>query len=360
MKFGASVSSRHFVARMDKGEDFIETLKAFFMRERVKTCVFTGHGEFSKCTLQAFNPDCRLMETIFTTDSFVSVPMIEGNITLMGAEIIVQASCVLNYRPCGQLHTVAGLVKQAKVFSAELHLTTFDDLRVYRSFDTMTGQVPLTQFKSSYDEYGGSISSLGADFSSLGDSSLGISNLQTSQPSQSQIPNPEIVRRRTRTATELTDSSIPLSQDAASQSVLSKRRTRKSIETSSDFNLDGNGESKDGSTESSDLTDAKPSKKTAVVQEPGASTTGRRVKASVKEAAKESAKINDDNPAGIQKGDWLRHPSLGICIVESVMPGNCVQIRPEGGSARDISLSYFKTTQTVDYRGGRCFELERI
>ena len=62
----------------------------------------------------------------------------------------------------------------------------------------------------------------------------------------------------------------------------------------------------------------------------------------------------------LRKGDWLRHPSLGLCIVENILPGNCVQIRPEGGSARDISLSYFKTVQTADYRGCRCYELERI
>lgn len=344
MKFGASIRNRHFVVRLERGEDFIETLKAFFVRERVKTCVFSGHGEFMKCTLQAFNPDCRLMETIFATDSFVSVPMIDGSITLMGNEIIVQSSCVLNYRPCGQLHTVAGSILQARVFSAELHLTAFEDLRVYRSFDAMTGQVPMTQFKGSYDEYGDNISNLGAgaDFSSLGESALGSSNLSISQV---QIPNPEVVRRKARTSSEPAEVSGLMVQDTAAQSSIPKRRTRKVIDTPSD-----------GIPETVTMTtEAKNNKKSTALQDPGASTTGRRVKASV---SKEPTK--DDSSTDLQKGDWLRHPSLGICVVENILPGNCIQIRPEGGSSRDISLSYFKTVQTEDYRGGRCFELERI
>ncbi|MBO5753967.1 MAG: hypothetical protein J6S69_09835 [Proteobacteria bacterium] len=353
MKFGASIRNRHFVARMDKGEDFIETLKAFLIRERVKTCVFSGHGEFSKCALQAFNPDCRMMETIFSTDSFVSVPVIEGNITSMGTEIIVQASCVLTYRACGQLHTVAGLIQHARVFSAELHLVTFDDLRVNRSFDTMTGQVPMTHFKSSYDEYGGNISSLGAgaDFSSLGDSFLGASSIPASQ---SQIPNPEIVRRRSRTATESMSESSALSvQDAAEQSAVPKRRTRKSMDTSSALETK---DSKTGNENLGEFAEDKALKKSNPISDTGASTAGRRIKASAAKGTKEA----EEESTLLRKGDWLRHPSLGLCIVENILPGNCVQIRPEGGSARDISLSYFKTVQTADYRGCRCYELERI
>lgn len=347
MKFGASVRNRQFIVRLDKGEDFIETLRLFFQRERLKTCVFWGHGEFSKCALQAFNPDRRLMETIFTSDSFVSVPVIKGNITLMGNEIIVQSSCVLNYRPCGQLHTVAGFVQQAKVFSAELHLTAFEDLKVNRAFDTITGQVPMTQFKSSYDEYGSnSISSIGAaaEVSSLDESALGLSGLTASQ---SQIPNPEIVRRRSRVAMDPSEASGFAFQDMGEQSALPKRRSRKAIEPSQNPEL---GESTLGSDNSQLVTSSVQPEDSAIP------TTSRRVKASVKAAAPKA----EEKACLIQKGDWLRHPSLGICLVENLLPSNCVQILPDGGSLRDISLSYFKAVQCEDYAGARCFVLERI
>ena len=84
MKVGSSLRNRHVVARMEMGEDFIESLRKYFLRESVNACFFTGFGEFSKCLLQTFNSDKRMMETIFSTDSYASVPYLIGNMTKMG------------------------------------------------------------------------------------------------------------------------------------------------------------------------------------------------------------------------------------------------------------------------------------
>ncbi len=353
MKFGASLRNRQVIARLDKGEDFIESLKAFFMRERARSCVFMGSGFFSKCRLQTLDPDQHAMTTIFSSDSFVSVPNIIGNITMMGNETIVSASCVVVYRAFEQLHTVGGMLQDAKVYSAELHLTICDDLRLMRALDPITGLVPITKIQSAYDEdYASgillnneSVIGLTADFNSIdnGDSEIpAITNI----PSVLHTPSsPEVVLRK-KTPTASADSSAIRTTDNSvvdfenlNTGIPSVKQRRRSAQASS-------------------IPALEKQSKPEVPAQSRVQEDLDHASLPTKRSRKPSSSINPQI-LDIKVGDWLIHPPLGKCFVQSVLPNNCLQIHTEVGSDHDISMSYFHAVRIDDINGVPCYRLDR-
>ncbi|MBO4351207.1 MAG: hypothetical protein J6A01_09725 [Proteobacteria bacterium] len=329
MKFGSSLRNRHVVARMEMGEDFIESLRKYFQRENVGACFFEGFGEFSKCVLQAFNPDKRAMETIFTTDTFSNVPHIIGNITRMGNEIVVNASCILNYRIYNQIYSMSGLIQSAKVYNAELHFTIFDDLRMTRTFDAVTGMVPISRIHSMYedDNYTSSTgmfhasSSLNVELQDEDTDALSISGLSTLQNTQSNSSaglsqQPQVIRRKTRASTdELSD----LSDLGISESITNIKSTVK--------------------RRKSDLNAASSQGISAVPNEPVAEST---------------------TEYEFKPGDWAIHPMSGHCRINAILPDNCIRLETPSGSLRDFSMQFFEFERVENYKGRKCFKMNRV
>ena len=355
MKFGSSLRNRQVIARLDKGEDFIETLKSFFVRERARSCVFSGNGFFSKCHLQTLDPDQHQMKTIFASDSFVMVPNIIGNITMMGTEPIVNASCVLVYRMFEQLHTVGGLIQDAKVYSVELHLTICDDLRLMRALDPITGLVPINKIQSAYDEdYGSGIllnsessMNLASDF---GASHAGESDFPAISSIPTHTPAPEVVHRKSAIPATAESSSSVLSLDNTSSSsgfenlntgIPSVKRRRRTSSQSGAIAVD---------SEKSEKQDAAPQPNAEDAAENASIPTKRQRKPSTFA----STPIQD-----LKVGDWIIHPTLGKCFIQTILPNNCLQIHTEVGTDHDISMGYFHAVKMDDINGVRCYRLER-
>jgi len=321
--FGASVRNRHIVARLDQGEDFIETLKKFFQRERAKSCVFSGFGYFSKCSLQSLNIEKHALETIFTTDSPLTVSALSGNISTMGSEVVVNCACTASYRMFGQNHVIAGIIQDARVYSLELHLVMFDDLLVVRAFDPITGLVPINKIRSSFEEntsmtdvaFISNNPNLDSYLGMSSDSSLrGISIAPELMDSSLPPPPKEIIRKRTRT-TQNSYQGAPVPQ-----------------------------------------ANAVPPPSPSTAQQPSPPNQDppqekRRVR--TKSITRQAFAVIDE----LAIGDWLEHPTIGLCRVESLPHDETITIKTQKGTQNVIALKYFVLIRLNDIEGIKRFRL---
>lgn len=326
MKFGASLRTRHVIARLEQGEDFIGTLKKFFKRERAKSCVFTGLGFFSKCTLQSLNPEKRELETFFTSDALITVASLTGNIAMMGNEVIVYATCAGLYRAFGQMHPISGMIQDARVYSLDLHMTVFDDLLLTRAYDPMTGLVPIQKIQNAYDEVyaqtdmtfvHNDLSGPGMDFNGMIDS--GVPALEGGSEffgSPSHLPE-TVIRRGGKSSTPPVDGraeSPSFDRNASSAPVVEAKK-----ETSDD-------------PKQNDLDDS---------QMTGQSQK-RRVKCSASSKNSKLSKAEPIDAADLPLKTWIKHQIFGLCTVESKHSnGTTIHIRTESSIVHEISLKFF-------------------
>lgn len=332
MKFGASLRTRHVIARLEQGEDFIGTLKKFFKRERAKSCVFTGHGFFSKCTLQTLNLEKREIETFFTSDALMTVANITGNIATMGNEVIVYAACSGMYRAFGQMHPVAGLILDARVYSIDLHLTVFDDLHLTRAYDPMTGLVPIQKIHNAYDEVyaqtdmtfvQNDLSHPNMDFANMLDS--GIPALDGGSEffaSPSNFPE-TVIRRSGKSVLPQAEEKVENEASPVKENLSSIGSTGGKEASKSDAKVNSKLDAKHDDLEDSQMTPQK-----------------RRIKCSASsKGAKKKATVA---VADLPLKSWIKHPIFGLCTVESKHDnGTTIHIRTESSIVNEISLKFF-------------------
>ena len=391
MRIGSSLRNRHFIVRLERGEELIDSLKALISRERSKVCSFTGHGFFSKCQIQNYFPDKHAIENQFSCENFVCVPFLSGNITTLGKELIVTTFGVVSFDICGQINTLTGIISNAKVFDLELHITVFDDLSVVRSMDAVTGLLPISRISN--EDYADNIKN-SSSFGGTDELPLG-NNGDSDVPSISgfsnitQNPIPEVIHRgmvtgyghleEKKPATEASDSQVEIKKiEAASTNI--KRRRRVSVIQENDALDDvkpNNEEDKNAparrrvnaiqisSDEKSPVLDNKdpvsnehPIADNPVVVKPSKTEDEIKDYRRRTHTFHELSGVKED--VEISVGNWVIHPSLGKCKVIALLKNNCIQIKTEGGSAKDISLSYFKLVKTEDIEDRTCFQLDRI
>ena len=332
MKVGSSLRNRHVVARMEMGEDFFECLKKYFLRESVNACFFNGFGEFSKCSLQLFNPEKRMMETVFTTDAFSSVPYIIGNVTRMGNEVVINASCVLNYRVCNQMYSMAGLIQSAKVYNAELHLCIFDDLRLTRTFDAATGMVPISKISSMYDYDEDSYASSSGIFHASSNLNVELQDVNSDVLSISSI------------SSSLQDSGVAAMSEGHSQPQVIRRKSRTNID---DYNELSDPNLSSGITASKSTVKrrkADPGENSAIDQNDQNNVSATQL----------------DSSYEIKAGDWAIHPMSGHCRINAILPNNCIRLEMPSGSLREFSMQLFEFERVENYKGRKCYKMNRV
>ena len=410
MRIGSSLRSRHFIVRLERGEELIDSLKSFISRERAKVCCFTGHGFFSKCQIQNYFPDKHAIENQFTCDRFGTVPFLSGNITTLGREFIVTAYGVVTFDLCGQQNTLSGIISSAKVFDFELHITVFDDLSVVRAMDAVTGLLPINRISN--EDYGDNLKNppnfgepVDISLANNGDSEIsmisGLSNLP-------QNPMPEVIHRNILSPANNPEDKKSASGNAESQSNAESQVEIKNLETSSSSIR--RRRRIPVSPESSQNSEVKAAEVPVVTDNPApglpkpeAVSTRKRANAiqidpddkspvrsgesivaknvsvlepqtPIKPGNSQEIEINSyhhrtntfmelsgietSDPSDLNVGDWIIHPSLGRCKIIALLKNNCIQIKTESGSAKDISLSYFNLVRVNDVQNKSCFKLE--
>ena len=404
MRMGSSLRSRHFIVRLERGEELIDSLKSFISRERAKVCCFTGHGFFSKCQIQNYFPDKHTITNQFSCDHFGTVPYLSGNITTLGREFVVTTYGVVTFDMCGQQNTLTGIISSAKVFDLELHITVFDDLSVVRSMDAITGLLPITRISN--EDYGDNLKnppsfgdSVEISLANNGDSEIsmisGLSNLpQNSMPEvihkniSSPTDNPEDKKSTSNNA----EPQVEIQNLEASSSNIKRRRRvpvsqevpkvteNKEAEVPVHNNLPEIGLQKPENISSRkranaiqiSTDDKSPirsgenlaAKNVPILEPKGTAKPTHRSENEINSyrhrtnTFMELSGIEESDSIDFNVGDWIIHPSLGKCKIIALLKNNCIQIKTESGSTKDISLSYFNMIRVDDIQNKSCFKLE--
>ena len=224
---------------------------------------------------------------------------------------------------------MAGLIQSAKVYDLEMHLTILDDLRISRSFDAATGMLPISRIHSMYedDNYTSSTgifhasSSLNVELQDEDADPLsisGISSLPNSQTNSSAglSQQPQVIRRKSRANTDELSELSDLGLNENITNIKSTVKRRKS---------DPNAASSQGSS--------------AVPSESAAAPTPEYE---------------------FKPGDWAIHPMSGHCRINAILPNNCIRLETPSGSLRDFSMQFFEFERVENYKGRKCFKMNRV
>lgn len=338
MKYGASIRSRHIVAKFDKGEEFMETMLRLCGRERIRAAIFEGTGSFCSAELQEYNPQNQRYEGFFKSETCMQVPSLHGSVSVLGTELIVDVQCILKYAIFGQTHLIAGNLRSARVHCIELHITMFDDLIIERSFDMATGLAPWSKIQSTLEsEYSDSASALGyLSSSNRLEAALNNDDTNLSRP-------PKVLRRKLR---QDDDSVLPQS-DAKSGLAGDVPAAAPSAGPESmseeDFNASTRGEW------------LKAKRRVAASQASGESNMGILRSSDLRVAAPKARDATTHSEAAV--GDILEHPALGRCRLEAPIDDDTARVSVEDtGEPKVIRLQGY-TLQALEHGVPSVFRL---
>ena len=142
MKYGTSVRIRQLVGRLDKGEEFIDTIRRLCSREKIRAATFDAIGVFSSVDVQTFATKKAEYVSLFSAETPLDILSLSGNVSTLGTELIVNASTMLGYSVHGQRHLIGGHLASGRAFVCEFRLTVYEDLILERTYDATTG-LPL-------------------------------------------------------------------------------------------------------------------------------------------------------------------------------------------------------------------------
>lgn len=132
-------SVRHFVVRLERGDDLHESLLTFARTHGVFAAWVRATGSLEQCSLveydqhrKAFNPPRRFYNA-------VEAIVIEGNLSVREGVIHPRLSACVSRESDNGIEVLGGQLESARVFSLELLITVFEDLALVRTNDHSTG-----------------------------------------------------------------------------------------------------------------------------------------------------------------------------------------------------------------------------
>ncbi|MFA5625520.1 MAG: DUF296 domain-containing protein [Bradymonadales bacterium] len=342
MKYGASIRSRHIVAKFDRGEEFTETMLRLCAREKIKAAVFTGVGSLCSADLQSYNEQNQRYETSFKSETCMSVPTLTGSVSVLGSQLIIDAQCILRYSVFGQTHLISGHILKARVHCLELHITMFDDLIIERSFDMATGLAPWGKIQSTIeDEY--SDSALAFAYIS---SSERLDELLSSDDNSVGRKEPKVLRRNIRPSDDnssVKDISAACQDATQLQSTLSHDASP--AMTEEDFNASTRGEW------------LKAKRRLAASKASNDSSIGVLRSSDLQSAVPMASGQSKVYPS---LGDRLEHPSYGECSLLSIADGGGATVKIiENDEVKSINLKDF-SIKFVDKGDSSRFKLTEL
>ena len=116
------VAENGYMIRLDAGEEIMEYLKKFSIKNRIKSCWFSGIGAVRKAELAYYDLKKKEYETRKLAGDF-EVVSLSGNISWLGSEPVIHAHIVLSGR---DMKTHSGHLMRAHVSATlEIFATCF-------------------------------------------------------------------------------------------------------------------------------------------------------------------------------------------------------------------------------------------
>ncbi|MBE6016267.1 MAG: DUF296 domain-containing protein [Lachnospiraceae bacterium] len=127
-------------ARIDKGEEIIESLLDICRAQGIKSAVFTGIGGCSRAELQTFIPEEGTFETE-TLQGMLELINITGNIVSDDDDqLFHHTHAVFSYKQGAEHKMAAGHIKSVEVlYTAEIELRPVTGGVIRRKYDPETG-----------------------------------------------------------------------------------------------------------------------------------------------------------------------------------------------------------------------------
>lgn len=130
---------RRIVARLDRGTDLFEGIRALCQKHRVRCGELRGIGSLEQAELAAFDQAQRRWKPSRTVGGGLELLHLTGNLSEEDGALSIQCQATLMRDRDAGVEVLGGHLRRAVVYSVELVVDSFDDLLLRRQADAATG-----------------------------------------------------------------------------------------------------------------------------------------------------------------------------------------------------------------------------
>ena len=145
MKVLESHRARHVVLRLDRGEELPAALTRVLEEANVKSAWIQGVGTLEAAEMAIYDTRLRTYSKARSYEPAGDIVSLNGNVSQLEGNACVRLFATLARETEAGLQIVGGELLWARVFSLEIHLTSFEDAGLARVADERTGQLALVR-----------------------------------------------------------------------------------------------------------------------------------------------------------------------------------------------------------------------
>jgi predicted DNA-binding protein with PD1-like motif len=142
MLYASSTVSRRIVGRIEIDENLLDALVRVCRDASVLAGQIRCQGTLSSVELGVFDREHGDYITSFKSGGSLELLSLDGNVSMMGAERVINAHATVAFASHGQNRVVGGQLRNATVHAVEFVIDVFDDLELNRFLDSET-RLPL-------------------------------------------------------------------------------------------------------------------------------------------------------------------------------------------------------------------------
>lgn len=135
----ASESVRHYVVRLERGDDVHEALTGFAQTHGVLGAWVRAVGWLEHCTLVDYDQHRKAYGSPRRIYGPTQALSIEGNLSLREGNAFPRLAACLSREGDNGIEVLGGQLESARAFSLDLHITVFEDIALVRTNDSNTG-----------------------------------------------------------------------------------------------------------------------------------------------------------------------------------------------------------------------------
>ncbi|MBH24448.1 MAG: hypothetical protein CMH57_08360 [Myxococcales bacterium] len=376
MIYTSSRSIRRIIGRISKGEPVIASFERLCKRERVKAGSLRAIGLLQGVKLQTYESDRVGYQTSLEAEAMFEVLALEGNISMLGDQVVLNCYAHLGAHHFGQWQTFGGRLAEAEAYSIEFVMEVYEDVELKRRYDERI-KLPVWNKleRNKYDTPEGPISrprSTGPVFdpsapkpAEVEEAPEATEEAPALAPTPAPAPPPAPVSSGPRTSAFSSDGAVVVGQASAPQVV--RRPTRPTRQSNPAAPIPApKVEEKEAPAASSRESKPKIKRKSSAASWADAVSASQTVQAKSPAPAPAVVARNRsvveewrDTPE-LKTGDMLNHPHFGRCRIIFVEEDDYVKIRTRRGKVVDIKLEVCEITLSEEKDEYNVFDCEII
>jgi predicted DNA-binding protein with PD1-like motif len=340
MNYSLSRQVRRFVGRLSKRED-------------IRSGTIRALGVLRHVALQTYESD-QGYTTQLDVESTFELTSLEGNISMLGEQIVLNCYVQVSTRQLGQWQVFGGRLYEAEAIAVEFVVEVFDDLVLERRLDARVG-LPTWERIETVDA---------AEPDGELDAVAPVRAINPPPEPALQIPGPSPKLDDPKIDSPKVDSPAPAAISTARAQVFSteegvasrpstpevvRRRAPKPVAAEP-----APGPKPNNSVASDDSTWADAVKASERVR------TVNKLAVDTPKASKKAQMDDWPDTPELAPGDLLNHPHFGLCKVVYLEEDDYVRVRMRSGKVLDIKLEVCKITRSGEQDGKPLFDCKIV